>query len=319
MSQNIRQKGQALLLVLLAMAAIMTVVLSVASRSVSDVSISTSEEDALRAFSAAEAGIEKSLLTGLGSSGRPDGSDTSVAYASVVTRQSEGNAFVYPTELRSGESATFWLTERTPTGGFTCSGGTCFSGPKIKDICWGRYPAASYGSGEKPAVMISVYYDWNGTTTGNLINSGGTDFTNVKVVRRGFDPDNSRSELNNFFSDKGGGCRIGSTNFAYHTGNINFLPSQSNNSDEINIPNGCRERCLIMIKVRVLYNNIAKPEQVGMEMTGSGGESLPAQGNRIESTGVAGSSSRKVNVFQTYSEPPSIFDAAVFSLSDFSK
>ena len=56
------QSGQALLIVLLSMAVILTVVLSFASKSITEVSITSYEEDALRAFSAAEAGVEKALL-----------------------------------------------------------------------------------------------------------------------------------------------------------------------------------------------------------------------------------------------------------------
>jgi Tfp pilus assembly protein PilX len=51
-----------LLIVLLAITVILTVVLSVTSRSVTDVTVTTYEEDALRAFSAAEAGVETALL-----------------------------------------------------------------------------------------------------------------------------------------------------------------------------------------------------------------------------------------------------------------
>ena len=52
------QSGQALLLVLLSMAVILTVVLSILSRSILDVAVTTGEEEALRAFSAAEAGMQ---------------------------------------------------------------------------------------------------------------------------------------------------------------------------------------------------------------------------------------------------------------------
>ena len=59
-----REKGQALILVLLSLAVVLTVVLSVFSRSITDVSISSKENDAMRAFSAAEAGVEQVLVVG---------------------------------------------------------------------------------------------------------------------------------------------------------------------------------------------------------------------------------------------------------------
>ncbi len=316
------QKGQALLLVLLAMAAVMTVVLSVASKSVTDVSITSSEEDALRAFSAAEAGIEKSLLTGLNDEGNPDSTDTSVSYTSTITQNSDGFTFVYPSMLETGESATFWFVERATDGSYSCSDNTCFRGSKIKDLCWGAYANSSYASGEKPAVLLSLYYDWNTAagTVGNVISSGGTDFSHVKVVRRGYDPDNTRASSNNFTAVPAGGCTIGNTSFAYHMPNISFVINPSPSNGDLSLPdNRCwnNVKCIIMMKVKVFYNNSTKPEKVALDM--GAGSTFPAQGTRIESIGVAGESTRKVNVFQTFAEPPSIFDTAVFSLNDFIK
>lgn len=314
-------EGQALLLVMLAMAAVMTVVLSVASRSITDVAISTTEEDALRAFSAAEAGIEKSLLTGSGGTGSPDSEDSSVSYTADISQESEGPSFKYPGVLKAGESATFWLVERTLDGGFTCAGGSCFRGSRINDICWGSYPASTYNSSDRPAVMLSVYYDWASSATGSLTQSGGADFTNIKVARRGYDPDTTRNNSNHFFDTASGTCRIDDTNFAFHTGGINFLNSNSNARDQLSLPGpSCWNTpgCLVMIKVRMFYNSASRPEQVAVQM-GGGNSNLPAQGSKIESTGIAGESTRKVNVFQSFSEPLSIFDAAAFSLSDFSK
>jgi len=55
--------GQAVLLVVLTLAVVLTLVLSVISRTITDVKITTVEGDSLRAFSAAEAGIERHLAT----------------------------------------------------------------------------------------------------------------------------------------------------------------------------------------------------------------------------------------------------------------
>ena len=59
-----KSSGQAVLLVILGMAVVLTIVLSVVSRSVTDVSVTKVEEDSSKAFSAAEAGIEKLLIGG---------------------------------------------------------------------------------------------------------------------------------------------------------------------------------------------------------------------------------------------------------------
>jgi Tfp pilus assembly protein PilX len=59
------KQGQVALIVLLLMVVILTIGLSLASRSITDIKISQDEKDALRAFSAAEAGIEQVLSTDL--------------------------------------------------------------------------------------------------------------------------------------------------------------------------------------------------------------------------------------------------------------
>lgn len=56
-----QQKGQIALIVLLVMVVVLTIGLSVASRSVTDIYLSESKEAGIRAFNAAEAGIEEAL------------------------------------------------------------------------------------------------------------------------------------------------------------------------------------------------------------------------------------------------------------------
>jgi hypothetical protein len=61
MSKNKKKSGQIALIVVLLMVVILTIGLSLISRSITDVRISQDEKEALRAFSAAEAGIEEVL------------------------------------------------------------------------------------------------------------------------------------------------------------------------------------------------------------------------------------------------------------------
>src|SRR3972149_10501389 len=103
---KLRERGQALLIVLLSMAVILTVVLSVISRSITDISLTTYSEDALRAFSAAEAGVERALIVG---------SDVSEAignasFTADVSGLAEGSSsYDYPIEVYSGESIYIWF------------------------------------------------------------------------------------------------------------------------------------------------------------------------------------------------------------------
>lgn len=63
------QRGQALLIVVLIMVTLLTVGLSFATRTITNVRVSEEEENSEQAFSAAEAGIEQSLTTNLQTSG----------------------------------------------------------------------------------------------------------------------------------------------------------------------------------------------------------------------------------------------------------
>ena len=295
-------KGQALLIVLLIMAVSLTVVLSVATRSVTEVSVSSYEEDALRAFSAAEAGVEDALLKGSPATGleAPEIIDTesNVSYQrNIYTPQSSTNTYLYPRELYSGESATFWLVSQDTEGNFTCDGLPCFRGSKL-DICWGNDPS------EIPAVEVSMFYDNSNPLNFLKIPN---DLSTIKVLRKAYDPIN-RNPPNNFDAAFAG-CPYNGINLSYYSGD-NVLPSSglcpANNT------------CVVAVSVRMLYNTL-KPQQVALRVHPSGGGSLPGQGTVIESTGKAGESTRKVNVFRSYPEIPSIFNSAIFSRKDIVK
>src|SRR3990167_6486206 len=76
--------GQGLLVIVVIMVVGLTVGLAVASRSITNIRTSTEEENSQRAFSAAEAGIEKVLKTGASSSlsniGNNSGFDTKITF-----------------------------------------------------------------------------------------------------------------------------------------------------------------------------------------------------------------------------------------------
>ena len=163
------QSGQALLVVLLALAVILTVVLSIASRSVTELTITKQEEDSARALSAAEAGVEKTLITGTGSGGPLPLSNNATYSTSVVLRTAASGEFVYPEGKKSGEGVTFWLVSHDVDGSLTCAGGSCFQGDEMQ-FCWGDSTAPA------SALEVTYYYD-------SLVGWAGGDFSNVKVKR----------------------------------------------------------------------------------------------------------------------------------------
>jgi hypothetical protein len=56
-----KEKGQALLMLLLVLSVVLTIIIATVSRSVTDIKITTYEDNSARAFGAAEAGVEEAL------------------------------------------------------------------------------------------------------------------------------------------------------------------------------------------------------------------------------------------------------------------
>jgi hypothetical protein len=292
-----RESGQALLLVLLSMAVVLTVVLSVVARSVTDISVTTQEEAALRAFSAAEAGIEKALF--IGSSVTGDFGDARFN-ATVTGVSSMVSEFVYPIGLSAGESQTIWFTNHDDEGRSVCtSDNPCFTGTKFK-VCWG---SSATISATTPAVEISVFY----TTTPE-------DYSTTKIARVTADPYQQRRDngvggdaANNFDDPTTGSCTIGGKIFPFQK-EVTF--------SQVGIPSSAytQENGLQFARVRMFYNSDADSE-IGVFGNFAGNALLPPQGMSVASTGTAGEANRKVEVFQGFGEAPSIFDGAIYSPS----
>lgn len=277
------ESGQALVLVLLSLSVVLTIVLFVLSRSVTDISTSTEQADSVRAFSAAEAGIEKALITGAGSGGVVQIGDAS--YSVDVSDYSEdAPSFNYPAPLLSGETMTNWFVSHDATGKITCAAGfPCFRGNTLK-VCWGNP-----GSTEIPAVEISVYYE---TTPGNP--------ATVQIARGAFDPNPTRATSNNFSVPDAGTCQIGGVTYAFQktiTMSGLGIPAGS-----YNVANG-----LLFAKIRMLYNT-NNGHVIGTNVNFAGNSTLPSQGLDIVSTGTSGTSgsisNRRVSVFRGWPEFP---------------
>jgi len=291
------QSGQALLVVLLAMAVILTVVLSISSRSIVDITTTSYEEEALRAFSAAEAGVEEALLKQIGVSETLDPS-ANVGFEADLTNPLPGSTYNYPESMVSGEIATFWfVAHNNTTSILTCASGDCTRATQLR-VCWGN------GSGAVPAAEISIFYD----PTRQAFASPNT-FGGLEVIRLTRDPLASRRSQNNFDSASTGCPFTGTSgNYSYQTildfGSIGVPCASSANN------------CLVMANIRMLYND--NPQPVGIRIVGGSGN-LPAQGYEIDSTGTAGESVRNLKVVRTYPEPLSVFESAIFSRNDLTK
>ena len=244
---NKNNSGQALVLVLLSLSVVLTLILYLLSRSITDVAVSSRQEESVRAFSAAEAGVERALVTGA------DNSDLNIGYTAKVTGYAENSAeYIYPTPLASGDWATIWFIGHDAIGNFTSTG--AFTGNQMK-ICWGN-------DGSNPAIEVTVYYATSSTT--------------VQIARAAFDPDFlTRSPSNSFDPPEDGTCNIAGTVFDSQADIVfsSFLPPITNRTG------------LLFAKIKMFYNDT--PQRIGVKVSGgtlpSQGQDISSTGTAGES------------------------------------
>lgn len=287
------QAGQALVLILLSLAVVLTLVLFILSRSVTDIAVSSREEEAVRAFSAAEAGVEQSLIVGISSGTTQIGSAT---YKADVSNFASGtNGFVYPIDLNSGETSTLWFVAHDADGNILCNASSpCFTGNQLR-VCWGK-PGTAADSATTPAIELSVLYT---TTPG--------DYSTVRVARGVFDPSASRRAGNLFSAPDGGNCTVDGQSFAFQkTIDLSTLGIPAGS---YNVQNG-----LQLAHLRFFYNTDTA-HQAAFDVNFGGDSLLPSQGLMVDSSGVAGQSTRRLSVFQGWPEAPNVFNYSLYSSS----
>ncbi len=284
------KSGQAVLIILLTMVVALTVVLSIIAATTSDIKLSATESSSLRAFSAAESGVEKALLSNSSSNGSINNATFNSNIGSLA--QGAGN-FNYPVDLVSGDSGVFWFVSHASNGTFVCDAShPCFTGNLIK-VCWGK-PGTSSTSATTPAIEISAFYL---STPGN--------YTTSKVVKAVYDPNGTRRSLNSYDAIDSGSCTIN---------NISYAFQKQFDLGALGIPAGSYGTVngLQFMPVKMLYNtDVAHP--MAMDVNLGTDSNLPSQGNLIDSTGSLNQSTRKVEVTRAYNQAPPPFDAAVFS------
>ena len=279
-NKKIGSSGQALLLVLLGMAVTLTIVMSVVSRSVTDISISSENVESTRAFSAAEAGVEQSLIIGGNSS------DSTVGYIANVTDIAEGETTYNIGSLEAGETATVWFVSHDTNGNLLPCGpdSPCYSG-RVK-VCWGDTPQSLTGT--TPALEIIVYYDTGSGSLGSPPNFG-----NVRVARFTADAFATRRDQNRFDAeDRWWFCTIADKEYQF---------SRTFDTSSFYRP--------LFAKLKLLYNT-DKAHGIGVSALDG---TFPSQGIKIESVGSSGNATRKVEALKPYKETLTMFEAGVFS------
>lgn len=268
------KKGQVILILILVMTVALAIGLSVIQRSLSDISTSTKVEQSSRAFSAAEAGIEKALR---GDTSGVNFADTASSAQVTVqgTLPGPGQALEYP-PISKEEVAQVWLADPLNLNPFYTQSSIA--------IYWGVANSTS----DKPAIEVTVVY---------LSGS----FNTTKFY---YDSDTSRTSFNRF-TDASSGCNnpaIPTTSgsnrtFFCKTTLTGLLPT------------------LILLRARILYSSSSQPFAVAPVAPGS----LPPQAKIITSTGTAGDTQRKVQVFRLDKVVAPYFDYAIFSVGEIKK
>lgn len=282
------QKGQAALIALLVLIIATTVGLSLIARSTTDLSITRNVEESSRAFSAAEAGVERALRSGADVSSPSDNTLHTSYNAKVKTIAAVANApYTLPNKTLPGNTETIWLT--THTGNAIDVASPVYKNPSV-DVCWS-------GGSPSPALVATILY------------KSGSDY---RVAKAAYDPEAIGNPGTGRANDPATGNRFsapvaisdGSCGGASYKATITFA-----SFDPVINP---ASDVLIALRLRPVYNST--------QLTVVPTADLPNQGKQIESIGTTDSGvNRKIAVYQQYKSPATIFDAAIYSEGSFTR
>jgi len=279
---RVSESGQALLIVVLVMVIALTVGLSLASRSITNLRNSTDEANSQSAFAAAEAGVEQAVKLGettglavLSGVDLHDKNQSQISNVDIVTISGEEFLLNNGNPVFRDDGQDVWLSKHTddPAQLFQTSLTTTLY------VYWGTSSDPLYC--EDPAMEILVI---SGTRTAPSM---------TKYV---YDPCASRRGVNHFDPPpQSGSFPVGMSGTISFNHKAQLLPSSA-------IVNG------LLVRVIPLY----KSGSIGIK-----GAGLPIQGKIITSTGTAGSSNtqtvRKISFFQGYESLPSEFFFSLFT------
>ncbi|OGY22244.1 MAG: hypothetical protein A2126_03365 [Candidatus Woykebacteria bacterium GWB1_45_5] len=315
-------KGQILILFLLVLVVGVAIVLSVASRTITDIRTTTTSDESNRAYFAAEAGIEEALQQLQSGGVVPDaasgGLKTSFptvnteAVTADVTPTAGSAVFVYPEDVKKDDVVQVALLEDF-LGDVFDPLNLGWSGTNL-DFYWSS--SSDDSSAETPAVEISVVYYCPGGTCPGF--PAGQSFGVSKIA---FDPYTTRGpKPNNFCTnvEKAGPYTFpGESKEFYFKATVNVFQGVGNENC-----NGLKLDATntkpVLARVRLLYNStLASPVAVESPAPNP---PLPLQGTVLESTGTTSSGvTRKLQVTRLYPALPALFDYVLFSGSTLSK
>lgn len=279
--------GQIVLILVLITVVGLTIGLSLISRTITDIRISSQIEESGRAFSAAEAGVETALRGSTVNETRNLTFTGAEASYRVETLGGTTSVFTFPmTEV--GKVQTVWLMEHNSDGTLnetvTYPVSTADNNVPI-DLCWG-----SEADNNAALVMTLLYKDTDGQ---------------YKIAKAAYDPVVSRStnSLNgnnfNIVDETAGG---------YCDGSFRFKKTINDAGEFWDYFTLDEDAKLLALRLQPVY------QATGIGVRPTAAEVLPSQGKQIISlgkteTGVV----RKIQVTQGYLTLPEVFDFTYFS------
>lgn len=294
----LNQKGQTVILLLLVMVIGLTVGLSVVSRSVLDVKLSSQSEESSRAFTAAEAGVEVALEQGLATIGTIEGdvgpADSLSHYTCTRLAQAAGlSYYVFPYKVEKDKAAQFYFASASDIEKQD------FDGNKIR-IVWGN-SGTDKGSSTAPALEVSLIYKEEDT---------------YKVAKFALDPNETRRGSNNFCSPVS--CvQTEVSNFA--TNGTDIITTSDAEvkfqfGADINVTafNSGPTKFLQIGRFRLLYNENS-PAVLGIKSFDD--KTFTSQGTVIDCLGerIQSGVQRRVKVYENFPSLPDVFDYVLFN------
>ncbi len=324
------QGGQIIIVFLLILVIGLAVVLSIASRTVSDIRQTTTSDESNRAYFAAEAGVEKALkqiteTPGFVTASQPidfnavNKSQTSVTvtnlYDAVAGGADANKIFEVAGKVSKDDSVQIYLMSNyndISTAGTAGVNGVGFLNSDTLRIYWDEPTSASPG----PALEMSILSCTNRTNSAlacdNSNINGNNDFNIAKMT---FDPDSSRnsSKGTNFCTDP----TLVSTGSFAKTTNLNsnvafkYQAVVRMNNNTLCPRNNIVYGRPVLARIKLLYS----PGRMAIESdSGNNGRIIPNQGSKIISIGKLDSGvTRKLTVTKLYPALPTVFDYSLFS------
>lgn len=286
------QSGQVIVILLLLMLVALSIGLAVTQRSVTDVTTSTQTEQSSRAFSAAEAGLEKALSGSIteGSFSLDNSASSNIQASVWLPEPSSGAAIEYPPIGRE-TTAQIWFTDpATPAITYTENQFYIYFGNE--------------STADKPAVEVEIVMETN---------------NNFYTKTYYLDSDPARVSSNNFSPVPGCGSKnldksiLGNDHKFFCSYLVGPIPNVSP------LGGNCYSQSpackLILARIRLLYSS--ENHKIALAPFGTG--QLPQQVQIYNSTGIAGQSQKQIQAFRVKDVVPPWFNFAVFSINEIRK